>query len=254
MKILTCLSIRHRRAARGASRGFTLLEVLISGVVISVGLLGVAAMVPMARHLIIKAVKADMASCYGRAGLRMIASDGHLEAGTLNWNGNGGVGTNRTSNSGKDGFDYHCSAALMEFLEKDINVQFPMYKLYSDETNYQWLATIRNLGNDFFEVSVAVCHNRAANNYSSAATFNGGFGGGNITGFTATDMIKPGEWIYVYASANNGRWFKVMDISKSSVTVTGPDWRNSGGSVTVATPGGVIGVFTEVMSNKVCEH
>lgn len=252
MKILTGLSIQHHRTARGASKGFTLLEVLISGVVISVGLLGVAAMIPMARHLLVKAVKADTASCYGRAGLRMIAADAHLSAGTLNWNG--GPGGNRTTNSGKNSFDYNCSAALMEYLEKDINVQFPMYKQYSDETNYQWLATIRNLGNDFFEVSVAVCYNRAATGYSSGAKFSGGFGGGNITGFTGTDMIKPGEWIYVYANATNGRWFKVMDISSSAITVSGPDWHNSGGTVTVATPGGVVGVFTEVMSNKMCEH
>ncbi len=240
-------SLRNRRRTRA---GFTLLEVLISGVVISVGLLGVAAMVPMAKYLVSKAIQADMASCYGRAGLRMIAADGNLSAGALNWNG--GPMTSSTAHSGKDAFDYHCSADLVEFMKRDPAIPFPTYMMYADKTQFEWLATVRDLGSGFYDVSVAVSYHRAVDGYKSGGTFSGGYGGGSITGFGETKEIKPGEWVFICSSGdtNNGHWFKVMDISPTTVSVSGPDWLNHGGSVTVATPGGVVGVFSEVIKAR----
>ena len=60
------------RTSTGARSGLSLLEVLISVFVLSIGLLGVAAVIPLGYHQIVEATKADRAASCGRAGLHAV--------------------------------------------------------------------------------------------------------------------------------------------------------------------------------------
>ena len=60
------------RRARASRAGITLLEVLISIFVLSIGLLGVAALIPAGRFTIVETSKADRAGACGRAGLEEV--------------------------------------------------------------------------------------------------------------------------------------------------------------------------------------
>ena len=66
-------------------RGVSLLEVLISIFVLSIGLLGVAAVIPVAGHEILQATKADVGSACGQAALADIKVRGALNPGE--WRG-----------------------------------------------------------------------------------------------------------------------------------------------------------------------
>ncbi len=63
---------------RRARRGISLMEVLISMFVLTVGLLGVAALIPAGRHEIVEAAKLDNASMVGRAAFRDMQVRGFL--------------------------------------------------------------------------------------------------------------------------------------------------------------------------------
>ncbi len=70
-------------APRPSARGVTLMEVLISIGVLSIGLLGVAAMIPLGGITIQETAKADRAGACGRAGLRDVKIRGMLDP--WNW-------------------------------------------------------------------------------------------------------------------------------------------------------------------------
>ena len=67
------------RTSTGARSGLSLLEVLISVFVLSIGLLGVAAVIPLGYHQIVEATKADRAASCGRAGLHEIKTRDWLD-------------------------------------------------------------------------------------------------------------------------------------------------------------------------------
>jgi len=66
------LFARAARARRGRRRGVSLMEVLISIFVLSVGLLGLAALIPVGSFALMETGKADRAGACGRAALREI--------------------------------------------------------------------------------------------------------------------------------------------------------------------------------------
>ena len=72
-----------------ARRGVSLLEVLAAIGVLSIGLLGLAALLPIGRYTIAEAVKGDRAGDCGRAGLRDVIVRRMLDPNA--WNGNRGT-------------------------------------------------------------------------------------------------------------------------------------------------------------------
>ncbi len=70
------------RRARAGRRGITLMEVLISMGVLTVGLLSIAALIPAGRIELLQAVKLDYASMVGRGAFRDLKIRGYLMPGT----------------------------------------------------------------------------------------------------------------------------------------------------------------------------
>jgi prepilin-type N-terminal cleavage/methylation domain-containing protein len=68
--------MRHTRHHR---RGVTLMEVLISIFILSVGMLGVAALIPIGRHTLVETGKADRSGACGRAAMRLLKNTRVLE-------------------------------------------------------------------------------------------------------------------------------------------------------------------------------
>jgi hypothetical protein len=66
------------RANAPARSGLSLLEILIAVFVLSIGLLGVAAVIPLGYHQIVEAIKSDRAGACGRAGLHEVRTRGWL--------------------------------------------------------------------------------------------------------------------------------------------------------------------------------
>lgn len=77
--------MRYAGCGARARRGVSLLEVLISIFVLSIGLLGVAAVIPVAGHQLLQASKADVGSACGQAALGDIKVRGALNPGQ--WQG-----------------------------------------------------------------------------------------------------------------------------------------------------------------------
>jgi hypothetical protein len=74
--------LSKRPAARRARAGVSLLEVLISIFVLSVGLLGIAAIIPVGGHEIAQATKADRAGACGHHGLQEVKVRRMLDPGS----------------------------------------------------------------------------------------------------------------------------------------------------------------------------
>lgn len=66
-------------------RGVTLMEVMISIFVLSVGMLGVAALIPVGRYALVETGKADRSGACGRAALRTIKANRILERTDTSW-------------------------------------------------------------------------------------------------------------------------------------------------------------------------
>jgi len=79
-----------RAARRRSRRGVSLMEVLISTFVLSIGLLGLAALLPLGRFAVVETNKADYSGACGRAAMRDVEIRRMLFAG--NWATNPGNG------------------------------------------------------------------------------------------------------------------------------------------------------------------
>lgn len=255
----------HGRGAGAGRGGFTLLEVLISAIVIMVGLVGIASLIPAGKFQISQALQKDMATNYGRAGLRLIMTSGFLKNNPpqyVNWGENDVLLRNNRLNDqldeGVQGSDFDCSDDLV--IKEVAGAKFPTYDTHL-KPNYEWVATIFDLQNGYYEVSVAVCHKRPIKiNEPGVKEFGGsttgtllgrGYGGGDISLADGTLDVQAGEWVFV-SDNKQGHWYKVitvaMDQGVNAISISGPDWVGGGTSVKVSTPGKVVGVFTEIMS------
>ncbi|MDO4585077.1 MAG: prepilin-type N-terminal cleavage/methylation domain-containing protein [Planctomycetia bacterium] len=278
-------------------KGFTLLEVLISAMVIMVGILGVATLIPASKYQINEAVKADMAATIGRSALKTMitqnwmvyltdeAEDGHLaevepvrknQTYWFNWGEHSH--DSEGDHAGEGGAmvaDFHCTNDLVPDPSKYTEGEDPPYYDTSLHGKFEWSGTIRKIEPSFCEISAAVSYQRGESvEISSANMLND-----NDLEVTHTGdyEFRPGEWIYV-SNSNYGHWYKIIQLSagdnnKLYFTIQGPRWGASGSgggsgedisgppvdistpltvstrsnSVSIATPGNVIAVYTEVV-------
>lgn len=170
-------------------KGFTLLEVLISAMVIMVGILGVATLIPASKYQINEAVKADMAATIGRSALKMIitqnwmsqfeepeltggGTDQHSlpshdksigKAYCFNWDSHEEGGeTGHTHEEDTDIADFHCSCDLVPDPSKYTEgEEAPVYNT-SLHGKFEWSATIRKIETSYYEISAAVSYQRGS--------------------------------------------------------------------------------------------
>lgn len=245
--------------------GFTLLEVMISAMVIMVGLLGVAAMIPAGKFQIMQSMKADMATTYCRSGLRLIQTQDWVNQGTftstnvtyfidpgVNW-------PSCTSGLGavpdKDSCDFECSND--RFPREVPGSKFPTYNL-SDKGRYCWFATVRVLRNsDAAEVSAGVVFKRARNDDGTIKAPRSSTGRFTNNSAWCTDLtlgneldIKSEDWVLL-TNAQDSHWYKVIGYSPETLalTVSGPAW-GGGANVTVVAPGNVVNVQTRIIRKR----
>lgn len=249
---------------------FTLLEVMISGVVVSVGLLGIASLIPASKYQINEAIKADMAAQIGRSGLKVLIT---MTAPRNDFGGENGAQptpnrdktiTNNIFGYNWDGGaagapnvqDFKCSTDLVPNESMFRPDEDPPYYDPSLRGNYEWVGTIRRIG-DYCEVSAAVCYRRPEGEISIGGTHLGNncF---QVTGTLNNDIAKElsvGRWVYVY-QGSNGHWYRIVDSSLNTETkylqLAGPHWGTVGteatsNQVTIRTPGGVIAAYTEIV-------
>ena len=253
-------------------RAFTLLEVLISGVVVSVGLLGIASLIPASKYQINEAIKADMAAQIGRAGLKVLIT---MSAPRNDFGGENGVQqtpnrddrmvTTNVFGYNWDGHaasaplvqDFKCSTDLVPNPSMFRPDEDPPYYDSALQGNFEWVGTIRKIQEGYCEVSAAVCYRRPEAEISLSGTHLGNNCfqvNVNIT----EDMAKElgvGRWVYVY-QGSKAHWYRIVDSSLNTDTkylqLAGPHWGTVGteassNQVTIRTPGGVIAVYTEIV-------
>ncbi|MDO4574575.1 MAG: prepilin-type N-terminal cleavage/methylation domain-containing protein [Planctomycetia bacterium] len=250
--------------------GFTLLEVLISAMVIMVGILGIATLIPASKYQINESVKADMAANYGRATLKTLVTQREEWLDELsstityhNWNGGtGGAWSNSTISeiAKATGTDFFCSDDLqIDGTVEAEDGQPPQYltpeeaQTESIRGKFETVVTIVKLDEGYCSLGVAVCSNRPLSGFSLSGTFqNNGYGGGDIQLDSIPDdlEIRVGDWVFI-SNTTEGYWYRIvgsgLDKGSNYLQVSGPDWVNSSKSVTIASPGNVVGAFTEVV-------
>ena len=252
-------------------RAFTLLEVMISGVVVSVGLLGIASLIPASKYQINEAIKADMAAQIGRAGLKVLIT---MTAPRNDFGGEAGAQAtpNRDKTLANNIYGYNwdgraaSAPAVQDFkCSTDLVPNESMFRPNEDPPfydpalrgNFAWVGTIRKVQEGYCEVSAAVCYRRPEAEISISGTHLGNncF---QLNAAIAEDTAKElgvGRWVYVY-TGSKGHWYRIVDSSLNTdpkyLQLAGPHWgivgaEASANQVTIRTPGGVIAVYTEVV-------
>lgn len=247
--------------------GFTLLEVLISGVVVSIGVLGVATLIPMAQFQIQAANRADMAANFGRAALKEIVAQGWmyqfdgLEGTTspttsestsygaywFNWNG---------TRNDPDASDFWCSDDLqLNESQMSDTSPLPFYDT-SLRGRFEWVGTVCKLTNEYYEVSAAVCFRRTdvtslVLNVTSAEESLGRVQIAGTAGtLTEQNTLARGEYIYL-STGTKGHWYKIISVTNDDgvlyLDLDGPEWTYSRTGLTAYTPGHVIAAYTEII-------
>ncbi|MDO4570454.1 MAG: prepilin-type N-terminal cleavage/methylation domain-containing protein [Planctomycetia bacterium] len=244
-------------------KGFTLLEVLISAMVITIGVLGVAALIPAAKYQMNEAVKADMSANCGRAALKTMVTmdwlreyeDGGSVFKCVNWSGPAGASS--TPNSGVSAADYECSDDIQSneyFYDHDRLLPFFDTALTG---NFQWVGTIVKIGSTgWCEISAAVCYKRPQSEISvSVSSCTSSYGRlcveGTVSGHTDTATLKAGDYIFLYNSSR-GFWYKIINCTfegsnSVDLDLSGPNWSPGSSGLKAKTPGNVAGVYSELV-------
>jgi hypothetical protein len=251
----------------------SLLEVLASIGVLSIGLLGLASLLPVGRYIIGEATKADHAGDCGRAALRDVIVRRMLAS--SNWVGNpggaafvidplgvaNGLGTfggpanlPRISLANTSGFQAtdDLIVPLPEELTPPQAVGRPVSVL-NYNGDYSWFLTVVPTPNSptRFTVSVVVCGKRDYTEVTApVATFcdpSVGSGGGSIilSNSFSPLQVKENDWIALCSTQRCG-WYRVAAVGDDgvSLTVIGPDWNTSQATTAVALGQSVLGVYT----------
>ncbi len=266
---------------RRRRRGVTLMEVLISTFVLSIGLLGLAALIPVGNVGILAATKADRAGACARAGLSNTKIYRLLDSN--NWTG--------TPSSGSFAIDPLGGASSIGFLDKvslknpatgmawtddmiehvfrwhddlafavpkDVSLR-PVDAGYGEKGLYSWFltATPSPIDTEVFQVSIVVCHGRdfsQGSENTNAKVQGGGWGGGRVE-LGGAIKVNEDDWILLCDAAGNAaKWYRVVGVAaadgtdggeKDEVELNGPDcpeW--AGSNVKAAVIHDVVGVCT----------
>jgi len=284
LAILSCLPaplrlcVRPPAAKTRRRRGVSLMEVLISTFVLSIGLLGLASLLPVGRFAIVETGKADRAGACGRAGLRDVKVRRILDSN--NWAAAPGTASFAIDPLGAglgtlgplDRISLSWPAALIDhvFVWQD-DLVFHMPKNVNDrpsvmtgglepEGYYSWFVTVTPAPGEaalpaaqkqLFSVSVVVCYRRdldASGEQTAGATISGGYGGGTVN-LDAPVEIKEDEWIMLCDLASRQcHWYRVVACGRSptdKLSVTGPDWNiTASATATAVAVKSVVGVYT----------
>ena len=257
MRRQTCTKLRQ---------GFTLLEVLISAMIVTIGILGIASLIPASKYQINEAIRADMAANIGRAAIKTLIAMGAARSDF----GNSDITTPNRANTGiTNTFGYNWTRTttvptndvlIHDFFCSDDLVQNEKLTMM-DETgrpvydstlkgDYEWIGTVRRCEKSqtsYCEISAAVSYKRPA----TPSKCTGSHQSGNIftIRFTSGDAAEfvPGRWVYVY-NAEAAHWYRITDISMQVgyVHLAGPDW-DATPAVTIWTPGNVLAAYTEIV-------
>jgi len=234
---------------RATSRnGLSLLEVLISIFVISIGLMSLAMLIPAGTMAINEANKSDRSGACGRSAMRQIKIAGMLDPNY--WVGNPGNGPFAIDPLGKFkgmsgplgglprlGLSSVTSFDVAEdifFWQDDLTVVFPKDRSLrsyvgldkktgkaASKGHYSWFMTVMpspaeaSLPPDLkctFSVSVVVCHGRVfeGGEHALSAQFLGrGIGGGTIQLGGAPVKIRTNQWIMLYDDTQC-KWYRVV--------------------------------------------
>ena len=267
----------HKRA------GFTLLEVLIATSVIMVGIFGIASAIGLCEQLFKTSFRSDMAADCGRAALETMLAENFIDGNftpsatfttpvlkTCNWTA--GSNSNLTlSNDQQTAADFECKDHLRQN-NAGINLEEnpPNYDT-TLKSDYSWVGTINQISGEYCEVSAAVAYKRYRNangtfeTLQNSGSIKDNYGVINAevseswrgsTGTSSDDMseqIQAGHFVLL-AKDNIAHWYRIDNVYTIGgimyLQLHGPGWKKaeSGISdVTFYTPGGVVGVYTQIV-------
>jgi hypothetical protein len=259
-------------------RGISLLEVLAAIGVLSVGMLSLAALLPVGRYTIGEATKADHAGDCGRAALHDVIVRRMLDSN--NWQGNAGSGSFFIDPYGLSLGAPGTLGGLPVITLKNVNPQSfmatddlivtlpeemnparqPGRPINVNPTNPSALAPLTYKG-DFswfltvtptptsstrFTVSAVVCIKRDNTQQTAGVTtfYDQGYGGGSVMLGAPLDL-RINDWI---ALCGGGlcQWYRVVAAGNDgeSITLVGPDWNPATAATAVTVGQEVLGVYT----------
>lgn len=240
-------------------RGISLMEVLIATFVLAIGLLGVAALLPVGRVAILETSKADRAGFVGRAALRDVKVRRMLDPNS--WTDQVLDAQGRVVLSGEPfaidplgrarglpdtlgplkRFSFQdMTPALAEhifmsqddlvFVKPPNSTERPQALVNATGSpeyvgDYSWLMTVTPSATganqpQVFEVSVAVCYKRMFSpEQTLTAAVSGGYGGVNLV-LANPVPVKENDWILLCAAGNTARWYRVVSASSPATHLT----------------------------------
>ncbi len=255
-----------RRVPGSARSGVSLMEVLISIFVVSIGLLGIAALIPVANYALVETSKADRTAACGQAAIRDIrvrrladpviwplSNDDLLNNGNtyaIDPLGTGGdfgavprVDYSNMPADVRERIFYWHDDLLFDMREgtSERPRGFPAHgNAPISERSYSWFLTVTPAPRRL-NISVVVCYQRdlsAANQTKdldqdpfTAASSSGTI----ISGIQVTDArdLEPGQWILLTGKGEYGttvgQWYRITAGADAYFAVEGPNWPSLGG-------------------------
>lgn len=216
-----------------APRGITLLEVLVSIFILAVGLLGVAALIPIGKLALVKTNISDRTGACGRAAMRDVEVRRMLNP--ASWALPTGVGAFAIDPLGTsigplgplprttllvapsvsispEIFRWQDDLPFVQSEDETINGDRPVLAGTTSEGNFSWFLTVCPSPSDIallvlvglrrnYTVSVVVCYKRNLTGGGEQAVavssfLGGGYGGGTIQlALPVSDIVKTDQWV-----------------------------------------------------------